>query len=268
MQLAKAERQRLIESVVSRKRVGTQFELLDALAASGCNVTQATISRDIRDGSLKKYLIQPLDMIGYLLAYRAAHKCAYIATSFLPYPGLVAICNGFAVGSGQRVERLAHEIARQVQIIRSLEHEPRLDRRIDGARERLQQQADALVAGHRADRTGCEIARARARVGAALAPEPAPDGVDDPREQVQPLLVRMDRRLDGSLGSPPRSGALRLDLRAARRLLVLRQVPDLVPRQPQLHASLRDLPDLLGGDVDGPAQQTGRHRQPVEDVVA
>ena len=32
------------------------------------------IARDIRDGTLKKYLLQPLDMIGYLLAYRVAHK--------------------------------------------------------------------------------------------------------------------------------------------------------------------------------------------------
>jgi transcriptional regulator of arginine metabolism len=54
MQLAKVERQRLIESVVSRKRVGTQFELLDALADSGCSVTQATISRDIRELGLEK----------------------------------------------------------------------------------------------------------------------------------------------------------------------------------------------------------------------
>jgi transcriptional regulator of arginine metabolism len=54
MQLAKAERHRLIESVVSRKRVGTQFELLDALADAGCSVTQATISRDIRELGLEK----------------------------------------------------------------------------------------------------------------------------------------------------------------------------------------------------------------------
>src|ERR671929_587397 len=54
MQLAKVERHRLIESVVSRKRVGTQFELLDALADSGCAVTQATISRDIRELGLEK----------------------------------------------------------------------------------------------------------------------------------------------------------------------------------------------------------------------
>jgi transcriptional regulator of arginine metabolism len=54
MQLPKAERHRLIESVVTRKRVGTQFELLDALADSGCAVTQATISRDIRELGLEK----------------------------------------------------------------------------------------------------------------------------------------------------------------------------------------------------------------------
>jgi transcriptional regulator of arginine metabolism len=54
MQLAKAERQRLIESVVSRKRVGTQFELLDALGDAGCVVTQATVSRDIRELGLEK----------------------------------------------------------------------------------------------------------------------------------------------------------------------------------------------------------------------
>ena len=54
MQLAKVERHRLIESVVSRKRVGTQFELLDALADSGCSVTQATVSRDIRELGLEK----------------------------------------------------------------------------------------------------------------------------------------------------------------------------------------------------------------------
>ena len=42
------------------------------------------IAYEIRDGTLKKYLLQPLDMIGYLLSYRAAHKCAYITMSALP----------------------------------------------------------------------------------------------------------------------------------------------------------------------------------------
>lgn len=50
------------------------------------------IARDIRDGSLKKYLLQPLDMTAYLLAYRVAHKLAYIATSALPYALLFYLC--------------------------------------------------------------------------------------------------------------------------------------------------------------------------------
>ena len=55
----------------------------------------AGISRDIRDGSLKKYLIQPLDMLGYLLSYRAAHKVAYIVTVAIPYAGLFAVCYSY-----------------------------------------------------------------------------------------------------------------------------------------------------------------------------
>jgi ABC-2 type transport system permease protein len=52
----------------------------------------ASIAYDIREGQLKKYLLQPLDLIGYLLAYRAAHKVAYIATSALPYGILFGLC--------------------------------------------------------------------------------------------------------------------------------------------------------------------------------
>jgi ABC-2 type transport system permease protein len=58
----------------------------------------ATIARDIREGTLKKYLLQPLDMIGYLLSYRAAHKVAYITTSAGPYAGLFLLCSGYFVG--------------------------------------------------------------------------------------------------------------------------------------------------------------------------
>src|SRR5688500_2196485 len=41
------------------------------------------IARDIRDGALKKYLLQPIDMIAYLVTYRVAHKTAYIVMSAL-----------------------------------------------------------------------------------------------------------------------------------------------------------------------------------------
>src|ERR1700687_4229542 len=54
-----------------------------------------SIAHDIRDGSLKKYLVQPLDLIGYLVSYRVAHKAAYITMSSLPYAGLFFLCRGF-----------------------------------------------------------------------------------------------------------------------------------------------------------------------------
>ncbi|MDX2035908.1 MAG: ABC-2 family transporter protein [Isosphaeraceae bacterium] len=50
------------------------------------------VARDIRDGAIKRYLIQPIDMIGYLVAYRIAHKISYIITSAVPYAILFWIC--------------------------------------------------------------------------------------------------------------------------------------------------------------------------------
>jgi transcriptional regulator of arginine metabolism len=52
--LPKAERQKLVASLVTRKHLATQQELIDALAAAGCAVTQATASRDIRELGLEK----------------------------------------------------------------------------------------------------------------------------------------------------------------------------------------------------------------------
>ncbi|MCI0380980.1 MAG: ABC-2 family transporter protein [Gemmataceae bacterium] len=51
-----------------------------------------SIAHDIRHGDLKKYLLQPIDMIAYLLSYRIAHKLAYIATTALPYAILFFLC--------------------------------------------------------------------------------------------------------------------------------------------------------------------------------
>jgi ABC-2 type transport system permease protein len=56
------------------------------------------ISRDIREGSIKKYLLQPVDMIGYLVSYRVAHKVSYIVSSALPYAILFFLCRSFFAG--------------------------------------------------------------------------------------------------------------------------------------------------------------------------
>ncbi len=56
------------------------------------------IARDIREGTIKKYLIQPLDMIGYLVSYRMAHKVSYIISSALPYALLFYLCRSYFYG--------------------------------------------------------------------------------------------------------------------------------------------------------------------------
>jgi ABC-2 type transport system permease protein len=56
------------------------------------------IARDIREGTLKRYMLQPVDMIGYLLCYRIAHKVAYIVTSFIPYALLFYVCRSYFDG--------------------------------------------------------------------------------------------------------------------------------------------------------------------------
>jgi transcriptional regulator of arginine metabolism len=68
--LGKTERQRLIGSLIARKRIGTQLELRDALAGAGCRVTQATISRDIRELGLEKGR-DPLGRPRYVAPQRA-----------------------------------------------------------------------------------------------------------------------------------------------------------------------------------------------------
>jgi transcriptional regulator of arginine metabolism len=68
-QLPKSERQRLVASLVERMRLGTQQELLEALESAGCLVTQATVSRDIRELGLEKTR-DPLGRLRYVLPNR------------------------------------------------------------------------------------------------------------------------------------------------------------------------------------------------------
>ncbi len=81
-------------------QISRMFSSMPGLAAG--------IARDIRDGNLKKYLLQPIDMIAYLLSYRGAHKMAYIATSSLPYGLLFFLCRDVFDGWPDPVTLLAY----------------------------------------------------------------------------------------------------------------------------------------------------------------
>ena len=43
------------------------------------------IALQVRNGEIKKFLIQPVDMVGFLLLTRTAHKLAYYTIAILPF---------------------------------------------------------------------------------------------------------------------------------------------------------------------------------------
>ncbi len=53
------------------------------------------IARSIRDGSVKKFLVQPVDYVSFLLASRVAHKLIYYAVALLPFAGVFFVCRGY-----------------------------------------------------------------------------------------------------------------------------------------------------------------------------
>ena len=71
--MSKTERQRLIQTVVQQREIATQRELVGALSALGCEVTQATVSRDIRELDLQKVRTH-LGRAKYVLSSRERPK--------------------------------------------------------------------------------------------------------------------------------------------------------------------------------------------------
>lgn len=56
------------------------------------------IARDVRDGTVKKYLTQPIDMLGYLFWHRVAHKLVYYLTATLPFILVFWLCRAYMPG--------------------------------------------------------------------------------------------------------------------------------------------------------------------------
>lgn len=56
------------------------------------------IAREVRDGTVKKYLTQPIDMLGYLFWHRVAHKLVYYAVAAGPFALVFWLCRGFFPG--------------------------------------------------------------------------------------------------------------------------------------------------------------------------
>ncbi len=56
------------------------------------------IARDVRDGTVKKYLTQPIDMLGYLFWHRVAHKMVYYVVAAAPFALVFWLCRDFFPG--------------------------------------------------------------------------------------------------------------------------------------------------------------------------
>ena len=110
----KDERQKLITSIVTRRRVGTQHELLEALERAGCRVTQATISRDIRELGLDK----THDVLG-----RPRYVAPQSGRSTDPHDALAGVLSQFgrSVEVAQNIVVLHSELGSAPAVARALD---------------------------------------------------------------------------------------------------------------------------------------------------
>ena len=56
------------------------------------------IARDIREGNIKKYLIQPVDMVNFLFWNRVAHKLVYYTVAAGPFALVFFLCRDYFQG--------------------------------------------------------------------------------------------------------------------------------------------------------------------------
>jgi ABC-2 type transport system permease protein len=71
-------------------QVSRAFSSMPGLATS--------ISLQIRNGEIKKFLVQPVDLIGFLLLGRVAHKLVYYIVAAAPYALVFYLCRSFFEG--------------------------------------------------------------------------------------------------------------------------------------------------------------------------
>ncbi|MFO1064658.1 MAG: ABC-2 family transporter protein [Pirellulales bacterium] len=67
--------------------LGRAFSSMPGLAS--------TIAKQIRDGEIKKYITQPVDLIGFMLLGRVAHKIAYYTVATLPFALVFFLCRNY-----------------------------------------------------------------------------------------------------------------------------------------------------------------------------
>lgn len=67
--------------------VSRAFSSMPGLASS--------IARQIREGEIKKFLIQPIDLIGFNLLARMGHKLVYYGVAIIPFAAVFYLCGDY-----------------------------------------------------------------------------------------------------------------------------------------------------------------------------
>ena len=80
-----------------REMVAYYLLTMIARAFSSMPGLASAIANQIRDGEIKRYLIQPVDLIGFLLLTRVAHKLAYYAVAIAPFALVFFLCRHYFV---------------------------------------------------------------------------------------------------------------------------------------------------------------------------
>ena len=55
----------------------------------------SSVAKQIREGEIKKFIVQPVDLVGFLLLSRIAHKIAYYTVATLPFALVFFLCRGY-----------------------------------------------------------------------------------------------------------------------------------------------------------------------------
>jgi ABC-2 type transport system permease protein len=79
--------------------VGYYLFIMIARAFGSMPGLASGIASDIRDGELRKYLLQPVDYLAYSLTTRAAHKLVYFLMAAVPYSIVFYLCRDYLPGA-------------------------------------------------------------------------------------------------------------------------------------------------------------------------
>jgi viologen exporter family transport system permease protein len=90
--------QRTIAGYTNQEMVAYYLLTMVTRAFSSMPGLASGIALQIRNGEIKKFLIQPIDMLGFLLLGRVAHKLVYYGVAIGPFALVFFLCRGYFAG--------------------------------------------------------------------------------------------------------------------------------------------------------------------------